>query len=527
MSGSPATTPRGGEATAASSPVQRKQSAAMPGRKEVKDFKVGRVLGEGAYARVFIVRAKDTGKDFAMKVMEKKFIVKEGKSKEVQMERRVLSEVSHPFIVRLFFSFHDKDRLYMILDLCPNGELAKLVRYSRDNRLLGSNRALSEDQARFYLAETISAVQHLHSIGILHRDIKPENVLIASSGHVKLTDFGTAKDLKAASSQPADPITGKPRKDTFCGTAEYVSPEVLQDEPADIGADLWALGIMLHAMLVGKTPFLAESEFLTFQCILTYAGIQDKETDALLSEGEDGGVQLPKKTPETLAFAESDKTSLSTEALDLVKKLLDPTPDKRLGRFTPDDLRRHPWFRGMDFTTLEQLTPPALPYSCEYEAPALDGAGNDWLVSDEGGAGADDDEEEEMMLRMSRGSASSSKKSASSPKSPRTPLQSEPSAGLEKYLHKDEKVLLDGAVSVASYGGFVNSRRHMVLTDKGRIILIDPNSFTVKDELVAINASVAIKPNGKDFDLITSKRTLRLRDLLGSAERWRDALAKI
>jgi len=258
----------------------RRPSGHLTGKKEVSDFYIGKLLGEGAYARVFIVRAKDTGKDYAMKVMEKKFIMKEGKLKEVKMERDVLSTISHPNICRLFFSFHDEDRLYMVLDLCPAGELAKLIRYSRDEKLRGPNRAISEDQTRFYLAETISAVQHLHSVGILHRDIKPENVLIASNGHVKLTDFGTAKDLKAAAAAaPNEP----PRKDTFCGTAEYVSPEVLQDMESDVGADLWALGVMTHAMLVGKTPFLCESEFLTFQCILTYAGIQDKETDDLLA----------------------------------------------------------------------------------------------------------------------------------------------------------------------------------------------------------------------------------------------------
>src|SRR5690606_21425039 len=114
---------------------ERRQSMQVAGRKEIGDFLVGRVLGEGAYARVYIVRAKDSGKDYAMKVMEKKFILKEGKSKEVQMERRVLSDVSHPNVVRLFFSFHDKDRLYMVLDLCPGGELAKLVRYCRDEKI--------------------------------------------------------------------------------------------------------------------------------------------------------------------------------------------------------------------------------------------------------------------------------------------------------------------------------------------------------------------------------------------------------
>jgi 3-phosphoinositide dependent protein kinase-1 len=168
----------------------RQASLAVAGRKEIGDFWIGKVLGEGAFARVFAARLKDASKaDFAIKVMEKKFIVKEGKSKEVQMERRVLSEVDHPNIVRLHYSFHDKERLYMVLDLCPGGELARVIRAVRKD-----GRALREPDARFYLCETVQAVQYLHGLGIIHRDIKPENVLLSASGHVKLTDFGTAKD---------------------------------------------------------------------------------------------------------------------------------------------------------------------------------------------------------------------------------------------------------------------------------------------------------------------------------------------
>jgi 3-phosphoinositide dependent protein kinase-1 len=546
----------GGTSSSASSPTTttttatpssaRKGSVLIAGRKEIGDFYVGKLLGEGAYARVFIVRAKDTGKDYAMKVMEKKFIVKEGKSKEVQMERRVLSDVSHPNICRLFFSFHDKDRLYMILDLCPYGELARLIRHQRDAQVLGKNRALSEDECRFYLSETISAVQHLHTVGILHRDLKPENVLIASNGHVKLTDFGTAKDLNASKKQTEE-NGGVSRKDTFCGTAEYVSPEVLQDGEAGIGADLWALGIMMHMCLCGRTPFLSESEFLTFQSILAYAGLQDKEDIALSQEGGGGSPPvIVRKTPESFAFPDGGKTPLSTKALELCKALLNPLPQERIGFKSPEDLRKHSFFNGIDFTQLDKINPPKLPYAVDYEAPSMDGAKQDWLVKDDDGLNLNDlslDLEEEELMESKRLSTpksnpsnrastnksrlSSKKSSNMSSSSPSSQYADVSTSGLERFLNPDEKVVLDGAVSVTTFGGLVSNRRHMVLTDKGRLVFIDTTTFSVKDEMTAIMAEVTVRSNGKEFDIVTPKRSLRLKDLLGSAERWKEAIEKL
>ena len=172
---------------ASDSPTKLRTSSKPP---SISDFLVGRQLGEGAFARVFHVRAKDTRKDFALKVMEKRFIIKEDKMAQVQMERKALSELSHPFIIHLFSSFHDKERLYLVLELCPGGELSRIIRNS-----VSGNRALEENLCKFYFAELVSAVQHLHTKNFLHRDLKPENVLISKSGHIKLTDFGTAKVL--------------------------------------------------------------------------------------------------------------------------------------------------------------------------------------------------------------------------------------------------------------------------------------------------------------------------------------------
>lgn len=497
------------------SSVTRRSSS---NRTDISDFLIGRLLGEGAFARVYHARSKTSKQDYAMKVMEKRFIVKEGKSREVQMERRVLSEMSHPNVVKLHYSFHDKDRLYMMIDLCPAGELAKLVRFERDSGGNGTNRALTENQTRFYLAETVAAVQYLHSRGIIHRDLKPENVLIASNGHVRLTDFGTAKDLNA----PVGTMTEGQikRKDTFCGTAEYVSPEVLQDEPAGVGADLWALGIMMHVMLVGRSPFLCESEFLTFQCILAYAGVKQEEEELFI-----------KKTPETLVFPDSSNPASST-ALNLVRALLRPDPKLRLGVADPRELQLHPFFENRDFLKLEDFPPPVpLPYPVELDTPTLDGAKQDWLLVDD-----DDLYDAEF--------STPSKLNSSVPASPQSATTSNggggggsrgPSStamemlpsGYERFLNKDETTIMEGSVLLSSFVGLINTRRHMVLTNKYRALFIDPVTLSLKEDVSVLNALCIVKSNGKDFEIQAAKKTLKLRDVMGQAERWKEAFEKM
>ncbi|KAH9261428.1 hypothetical protein BASA81_000072 [Batrachochytrium salamandrivorans] len=403
-------------------------SPSSPKQKEIGDFWIGRALGQGAFARVYHVRAKDgVNKDFALKVMEKKFILKEKKMPQVQMERQALSELNHPFIIHLYYSFHDRDRLYLILDLCPQGELSGLISKARTG-----NRALLESQAQFYLAELVSAVEHIHLHHFLHRDIKPENILISRHGHVKLTDFGTAKRLMVDENKEE----GGGRRDTFCGTAEYVSPEVLKDQSAGVGADWWAVGICLFKMLVGKTPFWYESEFLTFQCILKYAGMRDVEDEEL---------EVP-----TIEFNQFPigQTELSSAALDLIRQLLHPQPQLRL---RGEALLTHLFFERVDWSTMVKLggkassPSPTLPMEVvedgkrllASDAVMLDGAKPDvWLLLER-------EEEEEAELE----------EDISSSGGDGTARQSQLPGKMDAFLRPGETVLLDGPVSQSTYAG--------------------------------------------------------------------------
>ena len=223
----------------------RKSASAPSIRVGRKDFWFGAELGSGAFARVVHAKRKQTGEEYAVKIMEKNFIRKHRKVKFVMMEKNVLSQLAHPNIVKLYFTFQDNDpgNLYMVMDLCY-GELLHYINFcaeqhrirKRDSAGSTENRALSLADTQFYIAEIVEALEYLHSKRIVHRDLKPENILLDYAGHVKIADFGTALDRTTASAYD---------EDIFCGTAQFVSPEVLEDRHATEASDLWAVGCIV------------------------------------------------------------------------------------------------------------------------------------------------------------------------------------------------------------------------------------------------------------------------------------------
>lgn len=286
----------------------------------VDEFELGRIYGVGSYSKVVRAKKKDTGNVYALKIMDKKFITKENKISYVKMERIVLDQLDHPGVIRLFFTFQDTYSLYMALESCEGGELFdQIIRKGR----------LSEDEARFYAAEIVDILEYLHSVGLIHRDVKPENLLLTSDGHIKIADFGSVKPTRDTPIKVL-PNSTTERACTFVGTAAYVPPEVLNSAPATFGNDLWALGCTLFQMLSGSSPFKDASEWLIFQRI----------------------------TARDLRFPQY----FSDEARDLVDKLLDMDPIKRPGA-GPDgyaSLKKHPFFRGIDWKNIRKTRAPKL-----------------------------------------------------------------------------------------------------------------------------------------------------------------------
>lgn len=296
------------------------ENTVNPGRAKVttSDFELLKVLGKGGYGKVFQVRkvlGQNKGQIFAMKVLKKATIARNAKdTAHTKAERNILECVKHPFIVDLIYAFQTGGKLYLILEYLPGGEL--FMQLEREGIFM-------EDTACFYLSEITLAIEHLHHHGIVYRDLKPENILLDQQGHVKLTDFGLCKES----------INEGAVTHTFCGTIEYMAPEILTRTGHGKAVDWWSLGALMYDMLTGAPPFTGENRKKTI----------DKVLKAKLS--------LPPY--------------LTNEARGLIKRLLRKHPHERLGGGKDDagPVKAHAFFRHIDWNDLlhRRVEPPFKP----------------------------------------------------------------------------------------------------------------------------------------------------------------------
>lgn len=231
-------------------------------KKGVKDFNFGQTLGEGSYSTVMAASDRQTLREYAIKVLDKRHIIKENKVKYVHIEKNTLNRLGdHDGIIRLYYTFQDECSLYFVLDFAANGELLSLI------KRMGS---LNEECTRYYGMQILDAVDYMHSKGVIHRDLKPENILLDYKMRIKITDFGTAKLLDPITqSEQGDPVyPDDVRANSFVGTAEYVSPELLADKAAGKGSDVWAFGCIIYQLIAGRPPFKASNQYQTFQKIV-------------------------------------------------------------------------------------------------------------------------------------------------------------------------------------------------------------------------------------------------------------------
>ncbi|XP_068041321.1 ribosomal protein S6 kinase alpha-2 isoform X3 [Anomalospiza imberbis] len=279
-------------------------------------FELLKVLGQGSYGKVFLVRkvkGSDAGQLYAMKVL-KKATLKVRDRVRSKMERDILAEVNHPFIVKLHYAFQTEGKLYLILDFLRGGDL--FTRLSKEVMF-------TEEDVKFYLAELALALDHLHGLGIIYRDLKPENILLDEEGHIKITDFGLSKEA----------IDHDKRAYSFCGTIEYMAPEVVNRRGHTQSADWWSFGVLMFEMLTGSLPF---------------QGKDRKETMALILKAKLGMPQF-----------------LSIEAQSLLRALFKRNPSNRLGAGFDgvEEIKRHPFFITIDWNKLyrKEIKPPFKP----------------------------------------------------------------------------------------------------------------------------------------------------------------------
>jgi len=282
------------------------------------DFQILKLIGKGTFGQVYQVRKKDTQRIYAMKVLSKKVIIQKKEVAHTLGERNILvrtAKTDSPFIVGLKFSFQTPTDLYLITDFMSGGEL--FWHLQKEGRF-------NEARAKFYIAELILALQHLHQHDIVYRDLKPENILLDANGHIALCDFGLSKAN----------LTKGDTTNTFCGTTEYLAPEVLLDEAGYTKmVDFWSLGVLVFEMCCGWSPFYAE------------------DTQQMYKNIAFGKVRFPRD-------------ALSTEGRNFVKGLLNRNPRHRLG--ANDDAKEliaHPFFNDVDWDALakKNLPPPFKP----------------------------------------------------------------------------------------------------------------------------------------------------------------------
>jgi serine/threonine protein kinase len=277
---------------------------------EMNEFKTIGILGKGAFGMVTLI-VDPNQNSYAMKAIHKRQIIEQGQQQHILTEKRVMEQLSNPFLVNLIATYRDKWKVYFLLDVCLGGELFTILR---------NKRSFDENTSMFYAGNVIEGFAYMHSQSIIYRDLKPENLVLANNGYLKITDFGFAKYV--------------PDKTfTLCGTPDYLAPEIVTGQGHGLGVDWWTLGILIYEMVASLPPFYADKQMETYRKIVR------------------GKVKFPR--------------CMSREIKDLIGKLLKTKSTKRYGviKGGAQLIRDHPWFKRFDWSAMQkqQLKAPFVP----------------------------------------------------------------------------------------------------------------------------------------------------------------------
>ncbi|KAM3583043.1 hypothetical protein VKS41_004798 [Umbelopsis sp. WA50703] len=308
--------------SSSSGELETPSRSTTPRRKmTIQDFQILKVLGKGCMGKVILVREYRTSKLYALKAISKQFVVMHREVEHAKSEREILArigQISHPFLIKLHHSFQDVSQLFLVFDYHVGGDMAtQLAKWYK----------LPPSRCRLYTAEILLGIQELHRLGILYRDLKPENILLGADGHIILTDFGLSKQFL-----PQTSISDQ-RTTTFCGTAEYLAPEILRGDEYSFAVDFWSLGTLLYEMITGIPPFWAENHADMYNRVL------------------DDALEFPP--------------NFDTVTADFISGLLHRVPQDRLGAgpYGPQEIRSHPYFSGLDWADVyhKRIKPDYIP----------------------------------------------------------------------------------------------------------------------------------------------------------------------
>ncbi|XP_022609492.1 cGMP-dependent protein kinase 2 [Seriola dumerili] len=292
--------------------IQLKEMVSVfPPSRPFDHLEVIATLGVGGFGRVELVKVKGKDITFALKVIKKKHVVDNRQEEHIHSERRILAEARSPFVVKLYRTFKDNKYVYMLLEACLGGEIWSLLR---------DRGSFDDPAAKFCVGCVTEAFDYLHRKGVLYRDLKPENLMLDTEGYIKLVDFGFAKKIRCGQ-----------KTWTFCGTPEYVAPEIILNKGHNFSVDFWSLGILVFELLTGSPPFSGSDQMMTYTLILK--GIEKMD--------------FPKK--------------ISKRPEDLIRKLCRRNPSERLGNLKNGitDIKKHRWFNGFNWEGLKARTLPS------------------------------------------------------------------------------------------------------------------------------------------------------------------------
>ena len=445
-----------------------------------EDFEIISLSGKGAYGTVLKAKLKSdsSNKLYAIKVMDIKALIQIKKLYQAYLECDILSQIQNPFIVDILGSFTEHGKIYIVMEYLSKGDFSDFIRL---------NYPLKLDSIKFYAAEIVKCLEFLQSKKIVHRDLKPENIMLNEKWHIQFIDFATARilgkyfdkenmefktddnyydisetdDLKGNKIAINDDfedvlddldlgdMKAKPERRgmTFVGTAEYISPEVLGDKPAGFGSDIWTLGIMLYQMFYGKTPFKERTNYLIFRKI-----------DQLKIDFTSNQINIPD------------------EAKDLINKILVKDPLKRLGAGEPgseydiNHLKSHPFFNGIDWNNLENMTPP---YSEKF----------DFLLKDQ--------INKSNSLIYSKDSLKKDK---------------------ESEVNKDNKDTIIKEAELDKKSPWLHYyKRKVFLYSTPKFVWIDPSNNKIKGEIFLDKSVKVVHINMNIFDIVCAKKNYRFK----------------
>lgn len=282
------------------------------------DFICKKVLGKGSFGKVFLVEKKDDHNLYAMKSLRKDVILENDQVESTKLEKEILLKAKHPFFVKMAYIFQTDQKIYFVMNFIRGGELFTHLQ---------SEKRFKEERTKFYAAQIVSAIGYLHKKKIIYRDIKPENILMGEDGYLYLADFGLAKEM-----------TNRDFTSSFCGTPEYLAPEIIQNKGHNHAVDWWSIGILIYEMIVGFPPFYHSNQQTMYELI----------------------EKFPVKFPDPVKH----KIAMSEQVKDLLSKLLEKDPKNRIGtEGGVDEIMAHEWFEGFDFDKLldKQLDAPFIP----------------------------------------------------------------------------------------------------------------------------------------------------------------------